>query len=310
MKTLRFSGLNLSLVVLLAALLWAAPSFCPLTFVQANTLKSKPVATKSQVQEIIDAVQSATDKDASGIKVLAKRFGSDATKAALLAKLQELKGSASSDDSGSAAPATSESVVSDAVASAHPIVPAVAAGALAAAAASDAGKVAAAAGTARRTSAVASAVDTALRPVAAAAAAGVLPASDAVAAEIVKLEAALAASVATVAARDAAIEQRDKDLAVAVAARDAAVSEKDAAVAAAAAAAATAAGRIAALEAEVASITAEKEGLEEELNKYSLLFPASDGGLKNASGEVLVDNTGGIATAGQAIIDAAAATRV
>ena len=317
MKTLRFSGLSLSLITLSAVLLWSTPSFCPLTFGQGSSLKARVLTSNADAQAIIDAVNQASvsDKD-PGVKVLAKHFGAT-DKATLLAKLREkhvalpdlVAAEESEDDESEAAPAPapeagSDKLVDAAVGRAHPAVAAVAEG-TAAAGAREAGRAESSArAIAIDASATAAAASEALKPVAAAAAAGVIPAADAVAARVVVLEAQLAASVALVAARDATITEKDRQIGEATAAKDAAVAARDAAAAAAATAAGAAAARIAELEGQLAS---EKETSTETaatLEGYQAVMKDAVGGnVMDASG-TLTERAKVIYNGVQAVIDA------
>jgi len=305
MKTLRFSGLSLSLITLSAVLLWSTPSFCPLTFGQGSSLKARSLASKADAQDIINTVDQASvgDKD-PGVKVLAKHFGAT-DRATLLTKLRERRDELP-DLVAAPAPeaASTDKLVDATIGSAHPAVAAVAAG-TAAAGARRAGRAETSArAVAIDASATAAAASEALKPVAAAAAAGVIPAAAAVVARVVELETQLAASVALVAARDATIIEKDRLLSEAVTAKDAAVREKDAAAAAAVAAAGATAARIAELEGQLVS---EKETSTETaaiLEGYQAVMKDAVGGnAMDATGN-LIDPAKAIYNAVQAVIDA------
>lgn len=305
MKTLRFSGLSLSLITLSAVLLWSTPSFCPLTFGQGSSLKARSLASKADAQDIINTVDQASvgDKD-PGVKVLAKHFGAT-DRATLLTKLRERRDELP-DLVAAPAPeaASTDKLVDATIGSAHPAVAAVAAG-TAAAGARRAGRA--------ETSAQAAAVDASvtaaaasevLKPVAVAAAAGVIPATDGLAARILVLETQLAASVALVAERDASITEKDRQIGEAAAAKAAAIAERDAAVAAKDAAAAAAAARIADLTAQLADVTETNTETVAIMQGYMAVMKNAIGGNAMDEHGTLTERAKVIYNAVQSVIDA------
>jgi len=297
MKTLRFSGLSLSLITLSAVLLWSTPSFCPLTFGQGSSLKARSLASKADAQDIINTVDQASvgDKD-PGVKVLAKHFGAT-DRATLLTKLRERRDELP-DLVAAPAPeaASTDKLVDATIGSAHPAVAAVAAG-TAAAGARRAGRAETSAQAAADASVTAAAASEVLKPVAVAAAAGVIPATDGLAARILVLETQLAASVALVAERDASITEKDRQIGEAAAAKAAAIAERDAAAAAAAA-------RIADLTAQLADVTETNTETVAIMQGYMAVMKNAIGGNAMDEHGTLTERAKVIYNAVQSVIDA------
>ena len=96
MKSREFKKINFKqiaklnfFVIVILILTWSTPSFCPLTFGQASSLKELP-KDKVNLGKVLAAVQAEPKDQTTGLKILAKAYGVAATKAALEAKLQEL----------------------------------------------------------------------------------------------------------------------------------------------------------------------------------------------------------------------------
>ena len=96
MKSREFKKINFKqiaklnfFVIVILILTWSTPSFCPLTFGQASSLKELP-KDKVNLGKVLTAVQAEPKDQTIGLKILAKTYGVAATKAALEDKLQEL----------------------------------------------------------------------------------------------------------------------------------------------------------------------------------------------------------------------------